>query len=436
MHMSSVAVAPLILGIAIAARAQAPQPIPLDSATRAFAQAHVLCAADAGKLWAVSLCGPIMFVDAPSRSIVASQGDAKGALSEKDGVFIGVLPADQNVANTAVDWSGVRWTQMLWPVPDDERLRATLMVHELFHRIQGQLGLPKHDVGENAHLDEMNGRYYMQLEWRALARAIGAGRDADRKEAAKDALLFRAARYRLYPNAAAQEHGLEQDEGLAEYTGVRVGNPTAELQTEMALHDLSAHVSDATIVRSFAYATGPAYGLLLDRYASGWHAQLESGAGFDVMLARALHVKAAANGSQLAATRSAQYDGAALRAAEVERDAKRQAQLALNRRKFIDGPVLTLTFRKMNVQFDPRNLQPLGDAGTVYPTIRISDEWGVIEGKNGALMKPDWSALVVSAPAVSTGNTITGDGWTLTLKPGWKIVPDARTGDLRLAPPY
>ena len=435
MHTSSVAVAPLMLAIAVAARAQALQPIPLDSATRAFAQAHMLCAADAGKLWGVSLCGPIMFVHAPSRSIVASQGDAKGALSEKDGVFIGVLPADQNVANTAVDWSGVRWTQMLWPVPDDERLRATLMVHELFHRIQGQLGLPKHDVGENAHLDEMNGRYYMQLEWRALARAIGAGRDADRKEAAKDALLFRAERYRLYPNAAAQEHGLEQDEGLAEYTGVRVGNPTAELQTDMALHDLSAHVSDATIVRAFAYATGPAYGLLLDRYASGWHAQLESGAGFDVMLARALHVKAAANGSQLAATRSAQYDGAALHAAEVERDAKRQAQLALNRRKFIEGPVLTLTFRKMNVQFDPRNLQPLGDAGTVYPTIRISDEWGVIEGKNGALMKPDWSALVVVAPAVSVGSTVTGDGWTLTLKPGWKIVPDARTGDLKLAPP-
>ena len=79
-------------------------------------------------------------------------------------------------------------------------------------------------------------------------------------EAAKDALLFRAERYRLYPNAAAQEHGLEQDEGLAEYTGVRVGNPTAELQTEMALHDLSAHVSDATFVRSFAYATGPRTG--------------------------------------------------------------------------------------------------------------------------------------------------------------------------------
>jgi hypothetical protein len=436
MKKTFAAVAPLALCISLAARAQAPRPIPLDSAKRAFAQARALCSADAGRLWGVSLCGPIMFVDAPSRSIVASEGDAKGALTEKDGAFVGVLPADQNVSNTAAEWSGVTWTQMLWPLPDDERLRSTMMAHELFHRIQPQLGLPKHEEGENAHLDEMNGRYYMQLEWRALARAVGAGRDADRKEAAKDALLFRAERYRIYPKAAAEERALEQNEGLAEYTGVRVGNPTEELQTEMALHDLSAHVGDATLVRSFAYATGPAYGLLLDRYASGWHAQLKSGTGFDVMLARALHVAPSANGEQLAAKRAAQYDGAALHAAEAERETKRQQLLALNRAKFVDGPVLTLKFRHMNVQFNPSTLEPLGDAGTVYPTIRVSDEWGVIEGKNGALMKPDWSALVVSAhEPLTIGETITGDGWTLTLKPGWNIIPDARAGDFRLSPP-
>ena len=89
----------------------------------------------------------------------------------------------------------------------------------------------------------------------------------------------------------------------------------------------------------------------------------------------------------------------------------------------------------MNVQFNPNNLQPLGDAGTVYPTIRITDAWGVIEGKNGALMKPDWSALVVAAPTVTTGNPVTGDGWMLTLQPGWSIVPGARKGDFTLAGP-
>jgi hypothetical protein len=435
MRLSSVAVASFLLGFPCVARAQAPAPIPIDSARRVFAEAQVLCSADAGKLWGVSLCGPIMFVDAPSRWVVASESDAKGVLSAKDGAFVGALPAEQNVANTAVDWSGVRWTQMLWPITDDERLRATLVMHELFHRIQNQLGLPKMTSGDNAHLDELDGRYYLQLEWRALARALAAHRDADRAEAAKDALRFRAERYRIYPKAAAEERALEQNEGLAEYTGVRLGNPTAELRTDVALRDLSAHVRDATFVRSFAYATGPAYGLLLDRYARGWRAQLKSGEGFDVMLGRALHVSMAANDSLLVAKRAQSYDGAALSAAEADRDAKRREQLASNRKKFIDGPVLTLRFRKMNVQFNPSNLQPLGDAGTVYPTIRITDEWGVIEGKNGALMKPDWSALVVSAPAVATGSTVTGDGWTLTLEPGWKVVPDARSGDFTLAAP-
>jgi hypothetical protein len=428
MRLSSVAVASFLLGSPCVTRAQAPTPIPIDSARRVFAEAQTLCSADAGKLWGVSLCGPIMFVDAPSRSVVASESDANGVLLAKDGAFVGALPAEQNVANTAVEWSGVRWTQMLWPITDDERLRATLVMHELFHRIQNQLGLPKLTSGDNAHLDELDGRYYLQLEWRALARALEAHRDADRAEAAKDALRFRAERYRIYPKAAAEERALEQNEGLAEYTGVRLGNPTAELQTEMALHDLSAHVRDATFVRSFAYATGPAYGLLLDRYSPGWRAQLKLGNGFDVMLGRALHVSAGA-------TRAQSYDGAALRAAEADRDAKRREQLAANHRKFVDGPVLTLQFRKMNVQFNPSNLQPLGDAGTVYPTIRITDEWGVIEGKNGALMKPDWSALVVSAPAEATGSTVTGDGWTLTLEPGWKIVPGSRNGDYTLASP-
>ncbi|MDB4911695.1 MAG: hypothetical protein JWO39_2518, partial [Gemmatimonadetes bacterium] len=162
MGLGSFAALPVLVALSTAmlpeiARAQSAQPIPIDSAKAAFAQAHELCSADHGTLWGVSLCGPIMFVDAPSRSVVASDADGKGVLAAKNGVFIGVMPADQNIANTAVEWSGLKWTQMLWPLPVGERLRATLMMHELYHRIQNRLGLPTQRDADNAHLDELNG---------------------------------------------------------------------------------------------------------------------------------------------------------------------------------------------------------------------------------------------------------------------------------------
>ncbi|MHB1935620.1 MAG: hypothetical protein ACYCOR_03455 [Acidobacteriaceae bacterium] len=422
----------LLSTIPLIASTQTSEPIPIETAQTYFAEAQLLCQADHGRLWGVSLCGPIMFVDPASRFIVASQADAKGVLKPEGNVFVGSLPADQIIANTAVEWSGVHWTQMLWPLPDEKWKRETLIAHELFHRIQGQLNLPKVKGGENAQLDTLDGRYYIQLEWRALARALEARTDKERRNAAGDAVIFRAERYRLFPGAAAQEQALELNEGLAEYTGVRVGNPTPKEQIKAALSDLSSHRDDSTFVRSFAYATGPAYGLLLDRYAPGWRQELKSGEGFEALLQNALHITLPANLQQAAEQRATQYSGTTLRAAEMERVTRQQQVIARYRAEFIDGPILLLKFRNMHVQFDPRNLQPLGNAGTVYPNMRVSDDWGILDAKKGALMKPDWSAVIVVAPFESTGGSLRGDGWTLELKPGWKIVPGTRKGDFIL----
>jgi hypothetical protein len=375
----------------------------------------------------------MMFADPKSHFIVANQADTNGVLKPEDGVFTGFLSVNNNVSNTAVEWSGVYWTQMIWPLPVEERQRKTLMAHELFHRIQPRLNLPTLQSGENAQLDTLDGRYTLQLELRALARALQAQNDEERRKAAGDAILFRAERYRLFPEAAAQEQALEWNEGLAEFTGVRVGNPTPEQRIDETRGDISRLGEASTFVRSFPYATGPAYGLLLDRYFPGWHRALKAGDGFDTLLGNALHVILPANLQQASEQQAALYDGASLRASELERDRKRQQILAQYRMKFVDGPILTLPFRKMHVQFDPRNLQPLEKAGTVYPTMRITDEWGILETTNGALMKPDWSAVIVVAPSVSAGSSLKGDGWTLELKPGWKIVPGVRKGDFILA---
>src|SRR5277367_928312 len=103
--------------------AQTPPPIPLESAQKDFLEAKALCDADGGKLWGISLCGPMMFVDPESRSIVANQQDAQGVLTLHSGVYVGLLPKSENMGNTATEWNGTHWTEMLWPLPEDRSKR-------------------------------------------------------------------------------------------------------------------------------------------------------------------------------------------------------------------------------------------------------------------------------------------------------------------------
>lgn len=418
------------------APAQAPPPITPAAAADVFRQAQEICRADGGRLWGRSLCGPMMLIDPRGRRIEANQRDAGGILTPAgDGVFTGVLPTSENIANTATPWSGTFWTEIAWPLPDDRRARGLLIAHELFHRIAPNLDLQLGRGGDMRHLDTLEGRYLLQLEWRALAAALQAPDAAARTRAVADALLFRAERYRLFPAAAAEEQALELNEGLAEYTGVRAGLETDALRLRAALGDLKAHAGDDSFVRSFAYATGPAYGLLLDIYAPDWRKRIARQPRFDLLLAQAAKLAPPGAAPERIAERAVAYDGPALRTAEAQRDAQRQLVLGRYRAKFVEGPVVAIALRHMNIQFDPRNLQPLDDRGTIYPNARITDDWGVLETQNGVLLSPKWDAVTLSGPATASGSTIKGDGWTIALKPGWTAAPGARPGDLELKGP-
>ncbi|MFL6957542.1 hypothetical protein ACJ7C5_07175 [Nocardiopsis yanglingensis] len=403
-------------------------PIAEADASGIFSEARRLCHADGGQLWGQSLCGPMMLVDPGSRQVIASHADAQGALKERGNVFVGQLPSDAIVANTAVDWSGTRWTQLLWPLPQNLSRRSTLLAHEMFHRLQPALPIIAPTEGGNEHLDTLEGRYWLQLEWRALADALAATDAVAQHTAMMDALAFRAERHRQFPAAAQEEAALELNEGLAEYTGVVVGNPSPATRVQAALHDLRAHVADPSFVRSFAYATGPAYGLLLDQAAPGWRSTLAHRArDLGTHLAEATGAPPQTDVTALRAA-AARYDGPALRDAETLRQQQRLAQLEHNRARFVTGPVVRLDLRSMRIEFNPNAMQPLPGRGTVYPTMRLTDTWGSLDVTDGALMQSDWKAVFVQAPT-STDPSLQGPGWSLTLKPGWSLVPGTRNGD-------
>ncbi|MCB9518462.1 MAG: hypothetical protein H6691_06025 [Gemmatimonadales bacterium] len=170
------------------------------------------CRADDGRLWGVTLCGPLIVVDGRTGLAVATAKPPAGSFAAERGVWIGRVPEGMQVANTAIEWEGALWSTVRLPLPGDAYLRDKLIAHEAFHRVQQALGLNARDA-INAHLDEEDGRVLLRLELRALtAAATRTGATAD--AAARDAVLFRFARHRRYPGADTLEAMLELQEGL------------------------------------------------------------------------------------------------------------------------------------------------------------------------------------------------------------------------------
>ena len=408
------------------ASAQIPQ-IDATAAVQYFREANALCRRDDSKLWGVSLCAPVLLVDPQTRTVVANFADKESVLVKNGSVFTGRLPAQVNVANTAVEWAGVKWTMMMLPLPEDKIRRAGLMAHEMWHRVQNDIGFPASGAA-NDYLDSRDGRVWLQLEWRALAKALSV-RGEQRRRAIADALLFRAYRRAIFPNAAVQEREMEMHEGLAEYTGVTLaGSPN------LKRHLIEANLKEApqkqTFVRSFAYASAPAYGVLLDETKADWRKNLKKDDDLGNLLQAWLSIELLRNLKQAAESRAKDYDGEQLLASETERENNRRKILVEYRARLVEGAVLMIPLQKMNMQFNPGNLLPLDRLGTVYPDIRIVDEWGILTvSKGGALINPTFSKIYVPAPTDLTQSPIRGDGWTLELNAGWTITNGERKGN-------
>jgi hypothetical protein len=392
----------------------------IDSAraARYFAEADALCRAEGGRLWKVSLCGPMIFVDAATRSVAANRLAPAARLPDR-------MP----VANTAVEWEGVRWTLIVWQtVPEDQHARARLMLHEMWHRIQPEIGFAARE-GRNEHLDTAEGRYWLDLEWRALAAALSTT-GSERKAALRDALAFRMTRRKLALAAAEGERGVEMNEGLAAYTGIAASSTTPAEAVAAALEALAEGAKQESIVRSFAYATGPAYGVLLDSYCPGWTRLLgpRDDLGHVLMAAIALQP----GDPRLASDR---YEGSELMAIEEVRAQRHQERVAELRRLLVENPVVVLPARRMQFSFDNRGMVSLPGAGTVYASLRAATEWGILEVSNGAvLLAAEGDRFVVPAPARVAGPPLAGDGWTLKLEAGWTVQAGSRRGDWVVVP--
>jgi hypothetical protein len=403
--------------VCFAAPVAAAQDFALEAA--AGADLRSMCEADGGRLWGASLCGPLLIADPGTRRLWASQPDAEGALRFNGAGWAGVLPPGIPIANTAVDWSGVRWTMLAGPLPGAPVDRRVLLAHEAWHRIQASIGLAPQS-SDCSHLESERGRYLLRLELRALAVALRSSGGA-RRRAAQHALAFRSARLAEFAAAAAGEASLDRNEGLASYTGVKLGaGDAAEAYAARTLDQFDAHGAYA---RAYAYASGPAYGLLLDDYGGrDWRAGLGAYAPADLL---AMAVRARPLSAARLHEAAGRYGGPAIAAEERARVEAQRARLAELRRRFGEGPRLVLPLSVFQMEFDPNQVTPVDGLGSYYAVLTLRDVWGEVRASEGALISSDFQQAVLPEP---DGTGLAGPGWRLDLAPGYLPSPGDAAG--------
>ena len=375
-----------------------------------------------GKLWNHQIYGPLLFVNTNNRIVIANESDNKDILMKSGGLYVGTLPDEINIANTAFEWNGKRWTMIVLPMPKDYNEKLNLLTHELFHRIQPEIGFVDLYQKSCDHLDKKEGRIYLKLELEALKKALTTNDENQRKEYIKNALLFREFRYQIFLDAKESENLLELNEGMAEYTGTILSNRTNE--------DLKAHYIQAienlyrnpTFVRSFAYRTIPVYGYFMKQKDQTWNLKISEKTNLIDFIIDFFNISIPVNIKDSVLRIRNDYNYAQINAYETKREERQKEIIVKFDKKFQESPILVIPLQNMNISFNPSNLIPYRNLGTVYPNLRITDNWGILSVEKEALVGKNWGKVIVSEPIKNSEEIIEGNGWKLELNNSWEMI--------------
>jgi hypothetical protein len=281
-------------------------------------------------------------------------------------------------ANSSAAIGGVESaTMMLGSSAMSLREAAALLIHEAYHVHQREYH-PAWSANEadlfTYPLDDLEGLVLRRLESEALRRALKEKEGAVSQCWAWTALDLRRQRFAaLSPESVAYERQSELNEGLATWIEYRVlARPVANLLPERGFKPER--------VRERSYATGAALATLLDRFSSGWRADLvrNDRLHLDEMLDRRLPGSPAACSFSREERRAIELAAAT----DVERlieNRQRQKDEFLAR----PGWRLVVTAESMPLfpqRFDPLNVQVLGEGAVLHGRfLQLGNAYGTVE---------------------------------------------------------
>src|SRR5664280_196693 len=394
-----------------------------EKASRYFKEIEEICNRDSGKLWGQNLYGPIMFVERVTRRIVANQHDNEGLLKSKEGVYAGVYPKELILSNAPVKFGGLQFAMV--PLPEEEvdyRLK-TRAIHSLFHRFQENKGIIPSPYN-TINMDEKEARLWIKLEWKALRKAINS-QGEDRQLALRDALIFRGSNRELYHKYATDENRFETFEGLATFTYTLLCTNSPEEFKSRLFENLDRIYAMQSYARSYGIIHGALYASLL--YDKGYDLKKINTDNFDLgnAVKELYHIDLPSICRDVAGSLAVNYEIEAINKEEEKRDADIKESIHRQISTFTEKPVVFLELESPYFDFEPEDIHPLDTLGTLYNSIRVSDNWGKLTvDKVGCLVSNNFKFLRITAKSFKADkNHISGDGWHLILNSEWELVP-------------
>lgn len=388
-----------------------------------FKEIESICNRDSGKLWGKNLYGPIMFVERGTRRIVANQPDDEGILKLKDGVYIGTYPRELILTNAPVKFGGTLFAMAPLPAEEDEYRIKTIAVHSLFHRFQENEGIMPSAFNSN-NMDEKEARLWIKLEWKALRKAINSKGD-EQQLAIRDALIFRGSNRELYSKYANDENRFETFEGLATFTYTLLCTNSPEEFKSRLFGNLDRIYSMQSYARSYGFIQGALYATLL--YDKSFDFKKIDRENFDLgnAVKELYNISLPAICRDVAGSIALNYDIEAINKEEEKRDADIKESIHNLISIFTEKPVVFLELESPYFDFEPEDIHSLDTLGTLYNSMRVSDNWGKLTvDKGGCLVSNNLKYIRITAKALKADkNHISGEGWHLTLNNDWELVP-------------
>lgn len=297
--------------------------------------------------------------------------------------------------------------------------REILLLHESWHVVQEQVGFSSRTT-TNAHLNTLEGRTWLRMEWRALRAALNAKDGGERRHSVAAALQFRRWRQQQWPHALAEELALESNEGLAESVALTLAGGEFSEKKKYLLERLAVS-EGADFSRNFAYVTIPLYGILIGQ-GLDWLGDYRQAADIAPIVEKAFGLKAMKLSDAAAAKRlTAAYGYEQLRAEEEAKAKAIESRTKDIEDRYGRGPRLVLPVNVIKMTFNPNDVFPLGQDRIFYKVAEIQSEWGRLTVKDGVLVDRKAQTVTVAVPDLSPAEPMSGGEWDLQLlkSDGW-----------------